>query len=79
MKGAIMTSIQKPIEHIIYTVGGRNVALNKTMVDEYSDIVCPVTESFLQGMINVLGKNCKDNVLSYKIELDMAQELQEYA
>ena len=74
-----MTHIEQSVNFIRYSLGGRTISLSKEIVDRYSDIVCPVNERFLSGMIKVFGKSCSDDVMSYKIGLDMAKELQEYA
>ena len=63
----------------VYNVDGRSLRLDKAMADKYSEIVCPITEEYISYLIKVFGQdNCKDNVLSCKIALDMANELNGY-
>ncbi len=78
MEVLAMECTSKVDEMLVFYISDRVIELSKELVDKYSDIVCPVTEKFLTGMINAFGKDCKDNVLSYRIALDMAQELDEY-
>lgn len=73
-----MTCKKKQVEFVSFDVDDRVVLLEKKMVDRYSRIVCPVNETFLTGMIDVFGKNCSDDIMSYKIGLDMTKELYEY-
>ncbi len=63
---------------IVYQIGGRTVSLKKSTVDKYSEYICPVEEKFLTSMMHVFGKDCNDQIMSLKIELDMLKELEEY-
>ncbi len=66
-------------QNYVYAIGGRTINLDKTMVDEYSDLVCPVDEKYMDYMIRVFAKDgCTDQVLSAKINMDMARELDGY-
>ncbi len=64
---------------IVYEVNDKIISLDKSIVDDFEDVVCPVSDIYLTAMIRALGENCTDRILSYKIELDMANELNEYA
>ncbi len=66
-------------EKVIYSANGRYIRLDKSLVDKYSELVCPVTDELIGHYINIFAKNgCNDDVLSYNISLDMAMELQGY-
>ncbi len=73
-----MTVTERKIDYMFFTVNGRTVSLQKDLVEKYTEVVCPVNESFLSSMIKVFGKDCGDEVMSYKIALDMTKELKEY-
>ncbi len=64
---------------IIYEVNDKIISLDKSIVDDFEEVVCPVTDIYLAAMIRALGENCTDRILSHKIELDMTNELNEYA
>lgn len=66
-------------DNYIYSVNGRRISLDKEMVDKYSEIVCPVDEDYVVYLIQVFGQdNCEDNVLSFRLALDMSRELSGY-
>ncbi len=73
-----MTQALQKMEFMVFNVDNRNVFLDKELVEKYSDIVCPVNETFLSSMVHFFGKDCQDDVLSYAIASDMAKELHEY-
>jgi hypothetical protein len=77
-EGIHMECTKQMSEKILFHVCSRQITLDKDIVDRYSDLVCPVNEAYLKNMITILGKRCKDTVLSYKISLDMARELSRY-
>lgn len=63
----------------VFQLNNRTITLDKAMVDEYSDIVCPVDERYLSYMLSIFDKhNEKDKVLSAKLEFDMIRELSGY-
>ena len=66
------------VRKIAYTVNDRRILINEDTVNRYSDIVCPITEHLLTLLIEVLGQNCNDTILSAKIETEMETELKEY-
>ena len=63
----------------VYNLENRNIKLDSELASKYEQEVCPISDGLLSSLIHVFGKNCTDQVLSYKIELDMAKELNEYA
>ena len=67
----------------VYELDSRKITLQKSLVDRYSEVVCPVTEKYLSGAIRLYGKDKKgrlrsDEVLSSIIATDMVKELDEY-
>lgn len=76
--GMIMTMRNVAVEKVVFSLNGREISLTKSLVDKYTDIVCPITEHILNTLIKVFGKGCNDTILSAKIESDMEQELKEY-
>ena len=63
---------------ISYNVGGRGVTLDKDLADKYSEIVCPINETILDVAVSAFGNNCDDEVMSVRIQSDMADEIREY-
>ncbi len=66
-----------------YDVDNRKITLSKDIVDRYSDIVCPVTENLLSGLILIFGKDVDgkinpDDVLSCLIATDMVKDINDY-
>ena len=75
----MMTMTEKPATVNVYNVNGRTVSIDKSLVDRFSEIVCPVNEQYLSAMIGLWEKDNKDDIsLSYAIAGDMAQDIYEY-
>lgn len=65
---------------IKYVVEGHEITLDKTLVDNFSETVCPVSENYLSSAIGLFESEAKDDrILSYVISADMAQDLYDYA
>ncbi len=80
----MMTCTVEPSSMYIYVLDSRKITLQKSLVDRFSETVCPVTEKYLSGGIKLFGKDSKghswsDEVLSSLIATDMVKELDEYA
>lgn len=73
-----MTVTNILVEKNVYILNDKYIAIDKKIVEQYSEIVCPITEHLLTTYIMTLGNNCSDAVLSAKIETDMEKELGEY-
>lgn len=74
-----MTITEESVDKYVYEINGRTIPLDKDLVDRYSDVVCPVNKEYILYLIKVFGKEkCSDRVLSYKIAVDMAEELSGY-
>lgn len=73
-----MTVTNVLVEKKVFILNNRCIAIDKKIVEQYAEIVCPITERLLTTYINTLGENCSDAVLSAKIETDMEKELGEY-
>ena len=78
MLGGMIVTMRNAVEKVVFSLNGREISLTKSLVDKYTDIVCPITEHILNTLIKVFGKSCDDTILSAKIESDMEQELKEY-
>ncbi len=76
MEAFTLKTIVENNKSYIFYINGRNLKLDKDMVDKYSDLVCPIDERYLSYMIDVFDQDkCEDNALSLKIALDMTREL----
>ena len=74
--------MDKKTENVIktvYNLENRRIVLDSDLTSRYEENICPISDKLLSSLIYVFGKGCTDQVLSYKIELDMAKELEEYA
>ena len=74
-----MTITEESIDKYVYEINGKTISLDKDLVDCYSTVVCSVNKEYILYLIKVFGKyKCTDRVLSYKIAVDMAEELSGY-
>ncbi len=73
-----MPCIQKASINFVYDIKGRKVTLDKNLVDNYSETVCPVDDEYMEIMVDTFGKEKEDDVMSYSIAASMARELYEY-
>ena len=74
-----MDTYGKDVTHEIFEVDGHSITIDATLAKAFSDVVCPITDSFLRFQIKVFGNgNVNDDILSKKISLDMSQELRGY-
>ncbi len=69
----------KNSEKTVFNIENRNVSLDSALISKYEENICPLSEKLLSSLIYTFGQNCTDQILSYRIELDMANELEEYA
>lgn len=78
--GKALMDLVIPENKITYKINGHTILLNQSIANEYSNVVCPINEVYLAAMVHAFGKGkrCTDTILSRKIELDMAKELNEY-
>ena len=74
-----MNIYEQDCRYKVYEVDGHSISIDATLAKEFSDIVCPITDSFLRFQIKIFGNgNVNDDILSKKISLDMRQELEGY-
>lgn len=74
-----MNIYEQSVTNKIFEVDGHSISLDALLVNRFSDIVCPITESFLRFQIKVFGNgDVNDDIISRKISLDMAEELHGY-
>jgi F0F1-type ATP synthase beta subunit len=74
MKEYAMIRSEKHTVKYVLQINNRTIKRDKEMVDEYSEIVCPVDEQILIHTINILGKKENDDSVPRATSLYLSQK-----